>query len=289
VTGISVKSHGKGAVLWASLLLYVLARVCQVYADRLPSLLIVVLHVVPPAIFALVHGKILYRARGIAAFALLCLGIGGVSESLSLRTGFPFGNYFFTDVMGPKILQLPVLLVLAYLGIGYCSWVVSVLISRQVGKPISGVQLVMVPMLAAGVMLAWDLAMEADWATVDRAWIWIDGGRWYGVPLSNFLGWYLTAYLIFQSFALLRRDVAEKGSHALGEQGRLLWRMAVLVYLVCALGNLLIPLQPMAGPMVADATGKVWVTRDLLIANGAVSMLVMVPLAALAWVRTECV
>jgi hypothetical protein len=29
-----------------------------------------------------------------------------------LRTGFPFGHYYFTDVMGPKIFQLPVLLLL---------------------------------------------------------------------------------------------------------------------------------------------------------------------------------
>ena len=56
------------AILWTTLLVYLLGRVAQLYADRLPTLLIVVLHVVPPAVFAIVHGSILYRLRGMLAF-----------------------------------------------------------------------------------------------------------------------------------------------------------------------------------------------------------------------------
>jgi hypothetical protein len=54
------------ALLWSTLLLYVLGRLCQLYANRLPTLLIVILHVVPPATFAIVHGSILYRLKGIS-------------------------------------------------------------------------------------------------------------------------------------------------------------------------------------------------------------------------------
>ena len=115
-------------LLWGSLGLYAGGRVCQLFADRLPTLLIVVLRVVPPAIFALVHGSMLYRLRGMLVFTACCLGVGGVSERLSLRTGIPFGSYYFTSVMGPKIAGLPVLLVLAYLGIGYCAWVLGVVV-----------------------------------------------------------------------------------------------------------------------------------------------------------------
>jgi hypothetical protein len=83
--------------VWGTLLVYVIARICQVYADRLPTLLIVVLHVVPPALFALVHGSSLYRPRGISIFAAFCLGFGTLAGSVSLRTGFPFGHYYFAD------------------------------------------------------------------------------------------------------------------------------------------------------------------------------------------------
>jgi len=101
-------------------------------------------------------------------FATSCLSVAGASESLSLRTGFPFGHYYFTDVMGPKILGLPVLLVLAYLGIGYCSWVVAVFIFGEKGKAIRGLKIVAVPAVASFMMVAWDLSMEPDWATVDN-------------------------------------------------------------------------------------------------------------------------
>src|SRR5947209_6592154 len=42
--------------LWGTVLVYAAGRVCQIGAGRLPVILIVVLHVVPPAVFALVHG-----------------------------------------------------------------------------------------------------------------------------------------------------------------------------------------------------------------------------------------
>ena len=121
----AVSSRLRSCLLWTMFLLYVLARICQLYADKLSTLVIVMLHVVPPAVFALLHGSMLYRLKGILVFTALCLGFGALFESLSLRTGFPFGHYYFTDVMGPKVMNVPILLVLAYLGIGYLSWVLA--------------------------------------------------------------------------------------------------------------------------------------------------------------------
>ncbi len=143
------------ATLGAALLFYALGRICQLYADKLPTLMIVILHVVPPAAFALIHGSILYRWRVISTFTAFCLGIGGLSECLSLTTGFPFGHYYFTKVMGPRVFNLPILLVLAYLGIGYVSWVLTLLILGYCNKPLTGARVVAVPVLASFVMLAW--------------------------------------------------------------------------------------------------------------------------------------
>ena len=264
-------------LLWASLTLYVGARICQLYADRLPTLLIVVLHVVPPAIFALAHGSLLYRLKGVLVFVMVCLGVAGMSESVSLRTGLPFGNYYFTDVMGPKISGLPVVLVLAYLGMAYCSWVLSLLIAGY-REPIKGLKTVMVPLLASFILLAWDLSMEADWSTVDRAWIWRNGGPFFGVPLSNFFGWYLTAFLFFQGFAIYCRSKAPVPVPV----PRLYWRSAIFLYAICAMGNLLILRLPMAAPIVFDASGKAWITTHILIANALVSTFLMATLALLA-------
>ena len=39
-------------------------------------------------------------------------------------------------------------------------------------------------------------------STIEHIWIWRDGGGYNGVPLTNFLGWYLTVWIIYQTFAL---------------------------------------------------------------------------------------
>lgn len=274
----NIVSRSKSVLLWACLLLYVVGRFCQLCAGRLPTLLIVLLHVVPLAGCALIHGHILYRTRGILLFAAFCLSIGALSESISLRTGFPFGHYYFTDVMGPKILRLPILLVLAYWGIGYCSWIVGVLILRYRRTQLSGSRVVALPLLAAFVMLAWDLSMEADWSTVDRAWIWQEGGSFYGVPVSNFFGWFLTAYLFYQAFALCCRG----RSFIRPPLSTTYWGIPVLAYGSCALGNLLVLRLPMAPPLVTDSNGRTWLTRDILNVCGLMSLLVMGPMALLA-------
>jgi putative membrane protein len=261
------------------LVLYAIARVCQLYADRLPTLLIVILHVVPPALFALAHGSGLYGTKGISVFAIFCLGFGTLAESVSLRTGFPFGHYYFTDVMGPKVFQLPLLLALAYLGIGYVAWILALLILGAVAKPIRGTRVFALPLLASLIMLAWDLSMEAVWSTVDRAWIWQDGGAYFGVPVSNFIGWFLTAYLYYLAFALYCR--AKPITATPPRRG--IWFPAILLYAVCALGNILIFKLPMAPPVVTDAAGRRWLTVDILGACVFVSLLVMMPFAVLAW------
>ena len=89
-----------GLALYALIAIYAAARVLQVFADQVPMLAIVLLHVLPPAVFGLIHGAARYGWRGIAVFFALCLGIGGFFEVLGVHTRFPFGPYYFTDLMG---------------------------------------------------------------------------------------------------------------------------------------------------------------------------------------------
>ena len=266
--------------LWGTLALYVIGRLFQLIANHLPTLLVVCLHVVPPAVFALLHGSRVYGVRGIARFIALRLGVATVAESLSLRTGFPYGHYYFTGVMGPKLFGLPFLLVMAYLGIGYASWTIATRILNTTNSPIHGAHLITLPLLAAFVMTAWDLSMDADWSTLDHAWVWRDGGVLFGVPLSNYFGWMLTAFTFYLLFALTARTPAPTTPVSPA-----FLRMPVLLYALCAVGNLLIFFLPMAPPIVADPAGHLWHTTAVLIFMATVSVLVMLPLAWLAWVK----
>ena len=274
-----MKDNRSPLLLSTLLLLYVTGRVLQLFAGRVPNLVIVLFHVVPPALFAVIHGARIYRPRGIFVFIGLCLGVATFFESVSLRTGFPFGHDRFTDLMGPKISGLPVLLALAWVGMGYLSWIVSLALLGGENKPLSGRSLVLMPVVASFVMTSWDLSMEAVWADVDRGWVWRDGGPYFGVPIGNFLGWFLTAYIFYQLFALYLRErepVPARASH---------WLLAILFYALSALGNLLMIAPSSLGNVFVDATGKRWMIANILWTSRLVSVFLMMPLSLIAWFK----
>jgi uncharacterized membrane protein len=271
-----MKNEQSRLLLLTLLFLYLVARILQLFASRFSSLLIVTFHVIPPALFAVIHGARTYRSR-ILVFAALCLGVGTLFESVSLRTGFPFGHYRFTDLMGPKLFDLPILLTLAYVGMGYLSWVLGLVILEGQNEPLSGRKIVLVPLAASFAMTAWDLSMDPVWADIDHAWVWQDGGSYYGVPVSNFFGWFFTAYIFFQLFALYFRNrviIPSRTSH---------WRFAILFYAASAAGNLLVVAPLSSGGAVVDAAGKRWAIPDILWASRLVSIFLMMPLSLIAW------
>ncbi len=274
------KRSGTSRLLWFLVLIYAAARVAQAFPEKIPMLAIVAFHVLPPLAFTFLHGSLRYRPYGILVFTALCLAIGNLAENLSVLTGFPFGHYHFTEVMGPKLFHVPVLLGLAYVGMGYLSWTLGLIVVGERGNRLQGSRVVTLPLVAALVMVAWDLSMDPIWSNLVRGWIWHEGGAYYGVPVSNFLGWYLTVYLIYQSFALylLRTSnstPALPASH---------WQIAVLFYGVSALGNLFVIAPPGLVEM-SDAAGTHWTVNGILGASALVSLFVMGAFTLLGWVR----
>lgn len=89
----------------------------------------------------------------------------------SILAGFPFGHYYFTDLMGPKIFNVPILLGFAYVGMGYLSWTLGCIILGIKQRPVFGWQLVRLPMTASFVMVAWDLSMDPVRSTIQHGWI----------------------------------------------------------------------------------------------------------------------
>src|SRR4029077_6601566 len=198
--------------LWVLIALYAGARVLQVFPGKVPMLAVVALHVLVPFVFALFRGGTLYRMRGILIFVAICLVVGNIFENVGVRSGFSFGRYYFTDLMGPKIFVVPVFLGLAYVGMAYLSWTLGRVILGGAWSPLAGARVVTAPLVAGLIMVAWDFSMEPVWSTVLHGWIWVEGGAYFGVPVSNFLGWYLTVYVIFQCFAVYLRGRATSGA-----------------------------------------------------------------------------
>lgn len=264
-------------VLVALLLLlgcYAGARILEIAPSPVPRTAIVALDVVSALAFALVDGAGSYGLRIVLIFTAICVVVGNIVENIGVATGFPYGRYYFVELMGPKLFHVPILLGLAYIGMAWVSWNVANLILVGNEAPITGPRLLALCALASVIMTAWDLAQDPVWATALHGWVWRDGGRWFGVPISNYLGWLGTVFCIYALFALyLRRRVASefKGTPN-----------AVLFYAVCAMGNVLQMLSRDNRELVADPTGKLWRVAEITRASALVSILVMGSFVALA-------
>src|SRR5437879_13730530 len=80
--------------------------------------------------FALIHGALRYGWSGIAVFIVISLVVSNILENTSILTGFPFGHYHYTDVLGPKLFLVPVLIDPAYFASDYLALVLATLLRR---------------------------------------------------------------------------------------------------------------------------------------------------------------
>ena len=132
-------------------------------------------------LFLFVAGGIaLVSERSQRAALLSAAAIGFVFELIGLRTGFPFGRYIYTGTLAPALLGVPI-------AIG-CAWLTLFAFVRQWTTNI---------WIGAGLFTATDLLIDPVASGVLGYWRWTSPGPYFGVPLTNFAGWYLVCVLIF--------------------------------------------------------------------------------------------
>jgi uncharacterized membrane protein len=154
--------------------------------------------------FTIIHGYRRYGWTGIILYCVVAWVISNILENSSIIMGFPFGHYHYT--FGPQIFHVPVMVGPAYVAIGYLSWqVASTLLGEADAKLDRRFGFIILPVCAAAIMTMFDLITDPTVSTLGKAWVWERGGAYYGVPLTNFLGWWFVTYLFFQVFAIFLR------------------------------------------------------------------------------------
>jgi uncharacterized membrane protein len=275
----------KKKLLMTILWILVAVNVVTTLASTLFSLSIpVLLLLLVPVAFVLLHGAMRYRWSGIVIFIVICLIVSNVLENTSILTGFPFGHYHYTDGLGPKLFLVPLVIGVAYFSTGYLAWVLSTILIGDVRRKSSAFTTFAVPFMASFLMVVWDLCFDPTFSTIDHRWIWEQGGGYFGVPFTNYLGWFFTVYVFFQLFALFLRF--RKAAH--GETQtfpRSYYAQAVVMYAAIGLMFVLAYLVYRGNTLVTDAVGVVWQTRNIAEAEGTVSIYTMLFIAALSAVK----
>jgi len=144
------------------------------------------------AIVGLMTATALAEARGRWPQVAAAGAVGFGAELLGVATGRPFGHYTYSDKLGPRVGGVPLLAACAWAMMSRPAWTVAGRISRR--------RALRVP-LAAGALTAWDAFLDPRMAR-DGYWSWPQGGRYEGIPASNFAGWFATGLCVFAVFAL---------------------------------------------------------------------------------------
>jgi len=158
--------------------------------------------------FSLIHCTQRYGLRSTLIFFGITYAISCSLEAISIHYGFPFSLYSYVNVPPPKILGVPVATGAVYFGTGYLAWMLAQLLLDRARGSLTGGWVIAVPSVAMFLIVMWDFCIDPINSTVLSLWVWPHGGSYFGVPIANYAGWFLTAYCIFQSFALYigRRD-----------------------------------------------------------------------------------
>jgi uncharacterized membrane protein len=154
------------------------------------------------------------RARGArSALALLgsAGGVGFAAELLGTATGRPFGRYRYSHRLGLRVRGVPLAAAAAWAMMARPAW--------TVGGLLAGRGALRVPASAIA-LCAWDVFLDPRMVR-DGYWEWDEGGRYEGVPASNYLGWLLTGLVLFAVWSPLdgRRPQARDD----GALGLYLW------------------------------------------------------------------
>jgi putative membrane protein len=180
---------------------------------------------------------------------------------------------------------VPLLIMPAYFSMGYIAWTLAHVLLDRYDDRLAGAEVVLVPALASFVMVMWDLCIDPASSTISGSWIWRDGGGYFGVPLVNFLGWYLCVFTIYLMFALYLQRSAE-WTRATNLRDRSTWTLPALMYAAVMLPRLLEPAVS-DSVQVTSNDGHVWWTGDIHAASALVALFTMLFVTVLALVRVS--
>ena len=223
-------------------------------------------------LFSVCHAIYTLGWRQAAIFFVLSAVISWLYEQIGVETGLIYGPYHYTHSLGIKLGHVPVLIPIAWFMMTYPSHVIANLIGT--GKPHSPdrnlMQIIWLSAMGAMTMTAWDLVMDPGMSTPPgQAWIWQEGGPYFGVPLQNFIGWLLTTFTIYLVYRLIERRI---GIQPLGSMTTALAALPLLAYFLILSGYLspasnetsealrIVALFAMGFPLLA-ATGRLF-TRE---------------------------
>lgn len=166
-----------------------------------------------PIVLLILHSEITLTVKRAILFIFLATTIGWMAEVLGLKTGVIFGGHYVYGGNKISLWGVPIMVIAywaVFIYVGY-SIVNSFFYWRGNKKPNrKSNDLKRLPglVLADGLVVMFiDIFMD-PLKVLAGEWSWVGGGSFFGVPLGNFVGWFVVTvivtgiYRLFEYFAI---------------------------------------------------------------------------------------
>jgi uncharacterized membrane protein len=164
-------------------------RLCPALANLIRGLQIVL-----ALALMIVHGMAIIGRWNTLWLFFTSLLAGSAAEYVGIKFGWLFGSYCYSDRVGPKILGVPISISLLWCVVVYLAFWQSCIIASFVGQATTDLHVPALLLLPIFVIL---IDLVADPIAADEGlWTWRKKGGYAGIPLSNFIGWFITSGFI---------------------------------------------------------------------------------------------
>lgn len=165
-----------------------------------------------PVIFMTAHAIVTSTLKRGVFLISIAFVIGLIAEVVGMRTGLIFGGYYQYLRSTPGILGVPITVPFFWAVFIYTGYSVTNSFLKWLGKEKpnfkkgSLLTLLLFVLIDAFIVVTIDLFLDPIevWS---GSWLWITKGSYWGIPLGNFLGWFLVAgvvSLIYRTFEYLK-------------------------------------------------------------------------------------
>ena len=131
-------------------------------------------------------------------FLITCFIVGFVSEVIGINTGYLFGDYTYSQLLGPSIAGVPLIIGINWFIVIYCCgmFMKAILNKFSPGDINQGCRLKIYSLVIDGAILA----VVFDWIMEPVA-ISLGFWKWQGdIPVFNYISWFLVSIVLLLFF-----------------------------------------------------------------------------------------
>ena len=161
-----------------------------------------------PLNLLLSFGLLLYtqqeKNKSFYLFMLVVMAVGYFVEVIGVNTGYLFGKYKYLEVLGPKLLQVPIMISVNWFIIIYCCGISLHLflqnaiekLAIKTGEQPVNIKVISLIIDGATIAVFFDWLMEPV-AIKLRFWEWLGDGT---IPIYNYVCWFVISALLLAFF-----------------------------------------------------------------------------------------